>query len=202
MKKSQNGLVLVIIIVIIGVLLVIAGGFYFMSSSNIEQTKQQNTPSSVSEPFVPVGWKQYSDKKIGFSVAYPPTWTVKIDSLSAITISAPNQDIDGQYGNMIVSSSWQMRLGNKESSQIIESLVKSIEQGSNSNISGLKAIKSVKIDSANVYQTTTYFIADSRYNLVTELWSVGGVTDNIKAGMKSEAKDTLSQITSSLVFTQ
>jgi len=192
-----------------------------MTSSSLKQARQQNTPINqnvptqvvqnttpvvqtsipvVSTSKIPSGWKQYADQNLGFSVAYPSKWTVKSDPLFGVTISAPRQNIDGQYGNMLVDSSWRLSLGKAEQAKIIDPLTKYVEQGSNTTVSGIKAIKSVKFDNANLYQTTINFVANSIYDLVTELWAASGNTDNVKTGMKSDATNILNQITSSLVI--
>lgn len=213
MKNLQKGSASVVIILVLLILLVVVGGLFFITASSLKEARQkdasvnQNTPTqvvqdatpSIVKTSIPSDWKQYTDQNLGFSVRYPSDWTIKTDPLVGITISAPRQNVDGQYGNMIISSSWKLDLGKIEESKFIDPLIKYVEQGSNANISGLKAIKSIKSDNTNVYSTTIYFVANKRYNLITELWTAGGNTDNIKTGMKSDAINILNQITSSLV---
>ncbi len=185
-----------------------------MTTSSLKQTRRQNTPINQAESIpvvqtpipvistskIPSGWKQYTDQNLGFSVAYPSNWTVKADPLFGVTISAPRQNIEGQYGNMLIDSSWKLSLRKADQSKTIDPLTEYVEQGSNTTISGIKAIKLIKFDNASLYQTTINFVANSKYNLVTELWAASGNTDNVKSGMKSDATDLLNQITSSLVI--
>jgi hypothetical protein len=204
MKNKQKGSVLIIIVIVFLVLLIITGVLFFMTSSSLDRARQESalsrTPQSQDTQNIPSGWKQYTDEQSGFSVAYPSTWIATTEPLGGVTISTGQQNVEGQNGNMIINSSWKLHLGKTEDSKVIDPLTQDLEKNSNMLISKLKALKTVRNDSRNVYGTTINFIAHNKYNLITESWTASGNTDLLTTEMKTEAVGILTQITSSIVI--
>jgi|CXWK01.1.fsa_nt_gi hypothetical protein len=76
------------VLLLIAVCVIAATGIYFFINKNGDsQTSQENVSSYQEKPVsqaasveVPASWKTFSDSAYGFTVKYPPDWTIHSDS--------------------------------------------------------------------------------------------------------------------------
>lgn len=135
-----------------------------------------------------MGWKEYTSDQYGISFAYPANWTLSSDTAGNqvdVTVNAPRQNINAQYGNALIDSSWKI------------SIAKQCE-GKTCNSSPLT--KNVVFDNATTYEITFDSVTNGRYALVTELWGVNGNSAAATASTKSSAAAILDQITSTMTI--
>lgn len=69
-----------LIITVVAVLLLGAAGFYFFCN---KQATTESQVLSTTTPQVPGTWKTYQNQKLGFSIKYPPQYSIEVSPLPA-----------------------------------------------------------------------------------------------------------------------
>ena len=73
MKNQKSGFIVPLLIVITALLAIAGGAYYYQTTRNEITTTQPETNSTTT---VVADWKTYANLNYGFSVTYPPTWTL------------------------------------------------------------------------------------------------------------------------------
>jgi hypothetical protein len=116
-KHASLGFVHLVPLVLITIVGVGVLGYYAFKSGQIKMpveqtssfsTSQQDSSSSptqiVEKSSTPTSnptadWKIYSNNAYGFSLRYPPSWTIDTDDQNYIRLKSPNQTPEGQEPN-------------------------------------------------------------------------------------------------------
>jgi len=209
MKNTQRGFLKFFIIIVCAIFvvgLVVITFLYLQTYQALNEARTQSnqtytvstsipptasivssTQTIIPTTQIPSGWKQYNNQQYGISFAYPQDWTLTVDStgsLVTVSVSAIRQNIEGQYGNTLVDSSWKISVAKQCYSKTCNSSPEN---------------KTIVFDDTHSYETTIDFMVNGRYSMITELWSVNGNADAVNQSIKSPAVNILNQITSSAV---